>query len=126
MFGTYTVSDGEELTSDEHSSLVKDITSKSAKIAVVTAFQSNSLQDLSSKAHTIPLAKTLGIKHRSKGKHELMVPIAKELFVQGYLEPLDEIAEVNFKRLKRNKLKVCKPPVWRMALILGFIRGLFG
>ena len=67
------------------------------------------MQDLSLKAHIIPLAKNLGIQHRSKGKHELMVPIAKELFVQGYLEPLDEIAEFNFKMLKRNTLKVCKP-----------------
>lgn len=83
----------------------RDITPKSAKIAVVTAFQSNCLQDLSLKAHIIPLAKKLGIKHCSKGKHELMVPIAKELFVQGYL---DEYAEINFKMLQRNKLKVCK------------------
>ena len=50
MFVTYTDSDTEELTSDEHSSLKEDITPKSAKIAVVTAFQSNSLQDLSLKA----------------------------------------------------------------------------
>ena len=85
-----------------------DISPKSAKIAVVTAFQSNCLQDLSLKAHIIPLAKKLGVRHCSKGKYELMVPLAKELFNQGYLKSQDD-GDVNFKKLKRNMLKVCKP-----------------
>ena len=37
-----------------------------------------------------------------------MVPLAKELFNQGYLKSQDD-GDVNFKKLKRNMLKVCKP-----------------
>ena len=85
-----------------------DISPKSAKIAVVTAFQSICLQDLSLKAHIIPLAKKLGLRHRSKGKYELMEPLAKELFNQGYVKSQDD-GDVNLKKLKRNMLKVCKP-----------------
>lgn len=79
-----------------------DISPKSAKIAVVTAFQSNCLQDLSLKAHIIPLAKKLGVRHRSKGKYE-------ELFNQGYVKLRKDDGDVNSKKLKRNMLKVCKP-----------------
>ena len=106
-------SDTEEISdsqtsSDEPSSSVADISPKSAKIAVVTAFQGNCLQDLSLKAHIIPLAKKLGVRHRSKGKYELMEPLAKELFNQGYVKSQDD-GDVNLKKLKRNMLKVCKP-----------------
>jgi len=87
---------------------VADISPKSAKIAVVTAFQSNFLQDLSLKAHIILLAKKLRVRHRSTGKYDLMVPLAKELFNQGYVKSQDD-GHVNFKKLKRNMLKVCKP-----------------
>ena len=101
-----------QTSTDESSSSVADISPKSAKIAVVTAFQSNCLQDLSLKAHIIPLAKKLGVRHRSKGKYELMVPLAKELFNQGYLKSQDD-RDVNFKILKTNILKVCiKASIW--------------
>ena len=93
-----------------------DISPKSAKIAVVTSFQSNRLQYLSLKAHIIPLAKTLGVRHRSKGKYELMVPLAKDLFDQGYLKSQDD-GDVNFKKLKTNMLKVCKPLFYENPLL---------
>ena len=52
----FTDSDTEEtsdaqVTEDKPSSSVEDITEKSAKIPVITAFERNSLQDLSVKAH---------------------------------------------------------------------------
>ena len=97
-----------QTSTDESSSSLADISPKNAKIAVVTAFQSNCLQDLSLKAHIVPLAKKLGVRHRSKGKYELMVPLTKEVFNQGYLKSQGD-RDVNFKILKRNILKVCKP-----------------
>ena len=107
----FTDSDTEEIsdelrTEDEPSSSVKDISQKSAQIAVVTAFERSSLQDLSVKAHFIPIAKQLGVRYRSKGKRDLLTPIAKELFLQGYLE--SEAHPVNFKRLKGCELKVTR------------------
>ena len=95
------------MTEDEPSSSVEDISQKSAQIAVVTAFERSSLQDLSVKAHLIPIAKQSGVRYRSKGKRDLLTPIANELFLQGYLE--SEVHPVNFKRLKRCELKVTRP-----------------
>ena len=95
------------MTEDEPSSSVEDISQKSAQIAVVTAFERSSLQDLSMKAHLIPTAKRLGVRYRSKGKRDLITPIAKKLLLQGYLE--SEGDPVNFKKLKRCELKVTRP-----------------
>ncbi|CAH3171778.1 unnamed protein product, partial [Porites evermanni] len=92
---TEEISDSQTST-DEPSSSVADISPKSAKIAVVTAFQGNCLQDLTLKAHIILLAKKLGVRHRSKGKYELIEPLAKELFNQGYVKSQDD-GDVNFK-----------------------------
>ena len=109
----FTDSDTEELISDERiaedepSSSVEDISEKSAQIAVITAFERSSLQDLSVKAHLIPIAKQLGVRYRSKGKRDLLTPIAKQLFLQGYLE--SEADPVYFKKLKRCELKVIRP-----------------
>ena len=95
-----------QMTEDEPSSSVEDISDKSAKIAVITAFESNSLQDLSVKGHLIPIAKQLGVRHQSKGKQELIIPIAKQLFLQGYLKSAAD--PVNFGKLKRCELKVSR------------------
>ena len=74
----------EQITEDEPSSSVEDISQKSAQIAIVTAFECSSLQNLSVKAHLIPIAKQLGVRYRSKGKRDLLTPIRKQLFLQGY------------------------------------------
>ena len=95
------------MTEDEPSSSVEDISQKSAQIAVVTAFERSSLQDLSVKAHLIPIAKQLGVRYRSKGKRDLISPIAKQLFLQGYLK--SEGDPVNFIKVKRCELKVTRP-----------------
>ena len=94
------------MTEDKPSS-VEDIIEKSAKIAVIMAFERNSLQDLSVKAHLIPMAKQLGVMYWSEGKRELITPIAKQLFLQGYLE--SEAHPINFKKLKRCELKLSRP-----------------
>ena len=52
------------------------------------------------------MAKQLGVRYRSKGKRDLLTPIAKELFLQGYFE--SEANPVNFKRLNRCELKVTR------------------
>lgn len=97
----------EQITEDEPSSSVEDISQKSAQIAIVTAFECSSLQNLSVKAHLIPIAKQLGVRYRSKGKRDLLTPIRKQLFLQGYLE--SEADPINFKKLKRCELKVIRP-----------------
>ena len=97
----------EQITENEPSSSVEGISQKSAQIAVVTAFECSSLQNLSVKAHLIPIAKQLGVRYRSKGKRDLLTPIAKQLFLQGYLE--SEADPINFKKLKRCELKVIRP-----------------
>ena len=47
------------------------------------------------------------MRYRSKGKRDLITPIAKQLFLQGYLD--SEADPVNFKKLKRCELKVTRP-----------------
>lgn len=47
------------------------------------------------------------MRFRSKGERELVTPIAKQLFLQGYLE--SEADPVNFKKLKRCELRVTRP-----------------
>lgn len=94
----------EQITEDKPSSSVEDISQKSAQIAVVTAFERSSLQDLSVKAHLIPIAKQLGVRYRSKGKRDLLTPIAKQLFLQGYLE--SEADPINFKSSKGVSLRL--------------------
>ena len=94
---------------DDPSLSVEDISEKSAKIAILTAFKCNSLQDLSVKSDLIPIAKIakqLGVKYRSKGKRELVIPIAKALFQKGYLESAADT--VNYKQLIRGELKVLR------------------
>lgn len=85
------------------SSSMDDITSYSAKVAVLSAFPKNCTQHLAVRTHSIPLAKKLGVKFCSKGKKELLMPLAKQLFKQAYLTcKSTSLKSVNFKHLKRS------------------------
>lgn len=90
---TYTDSDTdhEETPSDSP----EDINPQSAKIAVLVALQANSLQDLGVKTHLEPVAKKLGVRYRSLGKRDMLLPIARVLFQQGFLRA--SCSEVDFK-----------------------------
>ena len=77
-------------------------------MATLVSFNAASLQDLGVKTHLIPIAKRLGVKFRSLGKRALLIPIARQLFEQGFLKV--ECAEVaDYKHLKRSQISVCKP-----------------
>ncbi|KAJ7375838.1 hypothetical protein OS493_038503 [Desmophyllum pertusum] len=89
------------------STSLEDMSLQSAKIAALVAFNATCLQDLGVKTHLIPLAKKLGVKHRSLGKRAMLLPIANQLFKQGYLEV--KCSVVDYKRLKRPEISVCKP-----------------
>ena len=85
------------------SSSLDDITIKSAAIVVITFLGVNSMQDVTVVKHLYPLAKKLTVKHRSLGKYQLSVKIAKALISQGYIEVKSPVegGEVNFLNLKR-------------------------
>lgn len=102
---TYTDSDTDH--EETPSASPEDINPQSAKIAVLVALQANSLQDLGIKTHLVPVAKKLGVRHRSLGKRDMLLPIARVLFQQGFLKA--SCSEVDFKRLKMQNISVCKP-----------------
>ena len=91
------------------SSSLDDITIKSAAIVVIAFLGVNSMQDVTVVKHLYPLAKKLTVKHRSLGKYQLSVKIAKALISQGYIEVKSPVegGEVNFLNLKREDV-MCK------------------
>ena len=102
---TYTVSDTDHESSPSNS--LQDLSQQSAKVATLVSFNAACLQDLGVKTHLIPIAKRLGVKFRSLGKRALLIPIARQLFEQGFLKV--ECADVDYKHLKRSQISVCKP-----------------
>ena len=102
---TYTDSDTDHESSPSNS--LQDLSQQSAKVATLVSFNLACLQDLGVKTHLIPIAKRLGVKFRSLGKRALLIPIARQLFEQGFLKV--ECADVDYKHLKRSQISVCKP-----------------
>lgn len=98
----------DKVNSCKASSSLDDITIKSAAIVVIAFLGVNSMQDVTVVKHLYPLAKTLTVKHRSLGKYQLSVKIAKALISQGYIEVKSPVegGEVNFLNLKREDM--CK------------------
>jgi len=96
---------GEDVGSSNN---VKDLTIYSAKIAVLVAFKASSMSDLSLKQHLIPLAKELKVKYRSRGKYEMLLPLAHTLFKNSYLVPAGDDITCNYLQLDRNHIKLVK------------------
>jgi hypothetical protein len=66
------------------------------------------MSDLSLKQHLIPLAKELKVKYRSRGKYELLLPLAHTLFKKSYLVPAGDDITCNYLQLERNHIKLVK------------------
>ena len=82
------------------------MTGKSAKIIIITAFNVCDLQMLTMKNHLISLSKVVNVKHRSKGKYQLVLPLARKLVEAGHVKINVEADKVNYRNIKRSELEI--------------------
>ena len=82
------------------------MTEKAAKTIIITAFNVCDLQMLTMKNHLIPLSKVVNVKHRSKGKYQLLLPLARKLVEAGHVKINVEADKVNYRNIKRSELEI--------------------
>ena len=82
------------------------MTGKSAKIIIITAFDVCNLQMLTMKNHLIPLSKIFNVKHRSKSKYQLLLPLARKLVEAGHVKINVDADKVNYRNIKRSELEI--------------------
>ena len=82
------------------------MTGKSAKIIIITAFNVCNLQMLTMKNHFIPLSKIFNVKHRSKSKYQLLLPLARKLVEAGHVKINVDADKVNYRNIKRSELEI--------------------
>ena len=84
----------------EPSTDISDMTEKSAKKIILTAFNVCDLQSLTMKKHLVPLSKVVNVKHWLKGKYQLLLPLAKKLVEAGHIKINVDDDKVNYRNLK--------------------------
>lgn len=82
----------------------RKISKVAATVVLLVAFDVNSFDYLSVRGNLNPVGKHLQVKTRGKGKHEMAIPIAKELLRNGYVVQKDPEQRLNYNNIKRNEI----------------------
>lgn len=92
----------------EPSSNVEDMSARSAETILLVFFETLSIHFLTVRKHLLPLGKALNVKCRSRGKYQLLLPLAKALVMAGHVKiKVDDGSEVNYREVSRKQVKKC-------------------
>ena len=80
------------------------MSSQSAEICIVKAFNVHLIHFLTVRKHLLPLGKALNVKCRSLGKYQLLIPLAKALVKAGHIAI--EGSDINYRNLQRTEVNV--------------------
>ena len=89
----------------EPSSNIEDMSAKSAETIILVFFGVVSIHFLTVKKHSLPLGKALNVKCRSKGKYQILLPLAKVLVKDGHVKIDAGDPEINYRNITRREVK---------------------